>query len=280
MTTTRKILRSKGIRPLKRLGQTFLDDRNMIEKVIAVLDVQRDDVVIEIGAGTGIMTEEIAKKAYKVVAIEIDPYLINILKERLSGYHNVDIVHADVLNFDFSSIHSLLPSGKVKIIGNIPYHISSQILFRLIDYRDNISFMVLMFQKELADRICAYPGSKIYGIPSVLVDMYTVCSCELNVPGQCFYPKPRVTSSVLKLVIRDRPKIDIKDNAFFIKIVRLAFSKRRKVLLNNLRGLLEQGYSEEEISEALQNSGVDGRKRGETLAAVELGALSNALLKL
>jgi 16S rRNA (adenine1518-N6/adenine1519-N6)-dimethyltransferase len=280
MTTPGKILRNKGIRPLKRLGQTFLDDRKMIEKILAVLDVQRDDVVIEIGAGTGVMTEKIAKKAFKVVAIEIDPYLINILKEILSDYHNVDIVHADVLNFDFSSIHSLLPSGKVKIIGNIPYHISSQILFRLIDYRDNISFMVLMFQKELADRICAYPGSKIYGIPSVLVDMYTVCSYELNVPGQCFYPKPRVTSSVLKLVIRDRPKIDIKDHAFFVKIVRLAFSKRRKVLFNNLRGLLEQGYSEEEINEALQNSGVDGRKRGETLAAVELGALSNALLKL
>lgn len=267
------------MRPIKRLGQAFLDDCNMIAKIIAVLDVQENDVVIEIGAGTGVMTEKIAKKAYKVIALEIDPCLIGILEERLSDCHNVDIVHADVLDFDFASIHSLLPSGKAKIIGNIPYQISSQILFRLIDYRDNISFMVLMFQKELADRICAYPGSKIYGIPSVLVDMYTICSCELKVPGQCFYPKPRVTSSVLKLIVRDRPKIDIKDHAFFIKIVKLAFSKRRKILFNNLRCLLEQGYSEDEINEALQNAGVDGRKRAETLTAVQFGALSNALLR-
>jgi 16S rRNA (adenine1518-N6/adenine1519-N6)-dimethyltransferase len=277
MTTPSKILKSKGIRPDRRLGQTFLDDRNMIAKIIAVLDVQKDDAVIEIGAGTGIMTAEIAKKAGKVVALEIDPYLISILEERLSDFKNVDVVHADVLDFDFASIRGNLPSGKIKIIGNIPYHISSQILFRLIDYRDNIFLMVLMFQKELADRICAHPGSKNYGIPSVLVDMYTVCTRELNIPGQCFYPKPMVTSSVLKLVIREKPKIELNNHAFFTKIVRLAFSKRRKVLFNNLRCLSQQGYSEDEINKALQNSGVDGRCRGETLTSVQLGELSNAL---
>jgi 16S rRNA (adenine1518-N6/adenine1519-N6)-dimethyltransferase len=279
MTTPKRILRGKGIRPLRRLGQTFLDDRNMIGKIVTLLDLRQDDVVIEIGAGTGIMTEEIAKIACKVIAVEIDSGLIAVLKERLSGYHNIDIVHADVLKFDFSSVHSpLSSSAKVKIVGNIPYNISSQILFRLIDYRDNISFMVLMFQKELADRIRAHPGSKDYGIPSVLTDMYTVCTCELNIPGQCFYPKPKVTSSVLKMVIRDRPKIDVKDHAFFVKIVRLAFSKRRKILLNNLRDLLMQGYSEEEINRALRNSGIDAKKRGEALTSVEFGVLSNALL--
>lgn len=279
MTTPKRILKTKGIRPLRRLGQTFLDDRNMIGKIVTLLDLRQDDVVIEIGAGTGIMTEEIAKRAYKVIAVEIDSGLIALLEERLAGYHNINIVHADVLKFDFSLAHSpLSSSAKVKIVGNIPYNISSQILFRLIDYRDNISFMVLMFQKELADRIRAHPGSKDYGIPSVFTDMYTVCTCELTIPAQCFYPKPKVTSSVLKLVIRDRPKVDIKDHAFFVKIVRLAFSKRRKTLLNNLRDLLMQGNSEEQINQALRNSGIDVKKRGEALTSVEFGVLSNALL--
>lgn len=279
MTTPKRILKTKGIRPLRRLGQAFLDDRNMIGKIVTLLDLRQDDVVIEIGAGTGIMTEEIAKRAYKVIAVEIDSGLIALLEERLAGYHNIDIVHADVLKFDFSLAHSpLSSSAKVKIVGNIPYNISSQILFRLIDYRDNISFMVLMFQKELADRIRAHPGSKDYGIPSVFTDMYTVCTCELTIPAQCFYPKPKVTSSVLKLVIRDRPKVDIKDHAFFVKIVRLAFSKRRKTLLNNLRDLLMQGNSEEQINQALRNSGIDAKKRGEALTSVEFGVLSNALL--
>jgi 16S rRNA (adenine1518-N6/adenine1519-N6)-dimethyltransferase len=278
MTSPRKILKSKGIRPLKRLGQSFLEDRNVIGKIIRILDVRCDDVVIEIGAGIGIMTEEIAKKASKVIALEIDPCLVEILKERLTDYHNIEVVQADVLAFDFSYVSPFFVGGKVKVIGNIPYHISSQILFRLLDYRKYISCMVLMFQKELADRLTANPGSKEYGIPSVMVDMYTICTRELIIPGLCFYPAPKVMSTVLKMVMRDTPQIDIKNHQFFIKIVRIAFSKRRKTLLNNLKGLIGQGYSEGEITQALVNSGIDGKRRGETLSSIELGILSHAFL--
>ncbi|MCX5854063.1 MAG: rRNA adenine dimethyltransferase family protein, partial [Deltaproteobacteria bacterium] len=153
MTTPRKILESRGIRPLKRLGQSFLGDRNIISKIISILDILCDDVVIEIGAGVGIMTEEIARYAGRVIAIEVDPYMVKILRERLKDYLNVEIVHADILAFDFSSVKHSLTNKKVKVIGNIPYYISSQILFRLIDYRSDISCMVLMFQKDLADRL-------------------------------------------------------------------------------------------------------------------------------
>jgi 16S rRNA (adenine1518-N6/adenine1519-N6)-dimethyltransferase len=278
MTTPRQILESKGIRPLKRLGQSFLEDRNIIRKIIDLLDIQCGDVVIEIGAGMGIMTEQIAKNASKVIALEIDPYMVDILKERLKDDLNVEVIHADILAFDFSSVVPSLSTSKVKVIGNIPYNISSQILFRLIDYRSYISLMVLMFQKELADRICADSGSREYGIPSVLVDMYTTCTRELIIPGQCFYPAPKVMSSVLRMVIRDDPQVDLKDHDFFIKIVRMAFSKRRKTLLNNLRNLTGKGYSEGEITQALQISGIDGRRRGETLSPVEFGTLSNAVL--
>ncbi len=139
--------------------------------------------------------------------------------------------------------------------------------------------MVLMFQKELADRICADSGSKAYGIPSVLVNMYTLCTCELNIPRQCFYPQPKVDSSVLKMIVRKEPHIDLKDHDFFNRIVKIAFAKRRKTLMNNLKVLLKGGYSEEALHEALENSGIDSNRRGETLTAVEYGLLSNALLK-
>lgn len=276
MTTPRKILESRGIRPLKRLGQSFLGDRNIIGKIIGILDIRCDDVVIEIGAGIGIMTEEIARYAGRVIAIEIDPYMVKILRERLKDYLNVEIVHADILAFDFSSAIHSLTNKKVKVIGNIPYYISSQILFRLIDYRSDISCMILMFQKELADRLTAGPGTKKYGIPSVIVGMYTICTREMIIPADCFYPAPKIISAVLKMVVRDTSQIDLNDHELFFKIVRIAFSKRRKTLLNNLKSLTRQGYNEKDVNQALQISGIDGSRRGETLSAVELGTLSNA----
>lgn len=279
MTTPKKILQSKGIRPLRRLGQTFLNDRNAIDKILGVLEIQDDDVVVEIGAGIGIMTEEMAKRARKVVALEIDFSLLEVLKERLAGYQNIEVIRTDVLDFDFSAICSISQVQKVKVMGNIPYNISSQILFRLINYRKCISCMVLMFQKELADRICAHPGSRDYGIPSVLVHMYLTCTRELKVPGTCFYPEPKVMSTVLKMVFRDEPQVALKNHDLFTKIVRIAFSKRRKTLLNNLKSMKGYGYSEERIHGALSNCFVDGGRRAETLTAEEFGAISNALLE-
>ena len=277
MTTVREILTDHGIRPLKRLGQSFLEDRNAINKIIRISNIQEDDIIVEIGAGVGLMTEAIAKQARKVIALDIDPRMVGILKKRMAPYRHVDIVQADVLEYDFSSAIGELPSRKIKVIGNIPYNISSQILFRLLAYRDHISSMILMFQKELADRLIATPGTKAYGVPTVLVSMYLLCSREMAIPRSCFYPKPAVMSSVLKMVIREKPQLDLADHDFFFKIAKTAFAKRRKTLLNNLRGLSLLGYSAMDMANALKNSGIDGARRGETLTALEIGKLSNAL---
>jgi len=277
MTTVRKILTDHGIRPLKRLGQSFLEDRNAINKIIRISNIQEDDIIVEIGAGVGLMTESIAKQARKVIALDIDPRMVGILKKRMASYRHVDIVQADVLEYDFSSAIGELPSRKIKVIGNIPYNISSQILFRLLAYRDHISSMILMFQKELADRLIATPGTKAYGVPTVLVSMYLLCSREMAIPCSCFYPKPAVMSSVLKMVIREKPQLDLADHDFFFTIAKTAFAKRRKTLLNNLRGLSLLGYSAMDMANALKNSGIDGARRGETLTALEIGKLSNAL---
>ena len=276
MTTIRKILRDHGIRPLKRLGQSFLEDINIINKIISISNIQEDDTVVEIGAGVGIMTELIAEKVRKVIALDIDPRMVGILRERLAGYHQVDVIKGDVLKYDFSSVGYELLSRKTKVIGNIPYNISSQILFHLLAYRQHISSMILMFQKELADRLIASPGTKEYGIPTVLVSMYTECFREMVIPRSCFYPEPKVTSAVMKIIIREKPLMDLNDHDFFVKIVKIAFSKRRKTLLNNLRSSPLLGYSEREVVTALKKSGIDGVRRGETLTAEELGKLSNA----
>ncbi|HVO68309.1 MAG TPA: 16S rRNA (adenine(1518)-N(6)/adenine(1519)-N(6))-dimethyltransferase RsmA [Syntrophales bacterium] len=280
MTTVRKILRDRGIRPLKRLGQSFLEDRNVIKKILKISDLREDDTIIEIGAGIGIMTEMIAQVARKVIALEVDPRMVSILKERLVGYHHVDIVQTDVLEYNFRLVNFESPSKKTKVIGNIPYNISSQILFHLLNHRRHISSMILMFQKELADRLVASPGTKEYGIPTVLVSMYTECSREMVIPRSCFYPKPEVTSAVVKIIIRDKPLTDLKDDDFFFKIVKIAFSKRRKTLLNNIRSSQLLGYSESDIATALKKACISGVRRGETLAAEELGKLSNALLQI
>ncbi|MGZ3607450.1 MAG: 16S rRNA (adenine(1518)-N(6)/adenine(1519)-N(6))-dimethyltransferase RsmA [Syntrophales bacterium] len=277
MAIVREILTDHGIRPRKRLGQCFLEDRNAINKIIRISNIQEGDIVVEIGAGVGLMTESIAKVAGKVIALDIDPKMIAILRQRMAPYRHVDIVEVDVLEYDFSSAVGELPSRKIKVIGNIPYNISSQILFRLLAYRSYISSMILMFQKELADRLTATPGTKAYGVPTVLVSMYLVCSREMTVPCSCFYPKPAVMSTVLKMAIREKPQLDLADHDFFFKIAKTVFAKRRKTLLNNLRGLKMLGYSDMDVASALKNSGIDGRRRGETLTAEEIGKLSNAL---
>ena len=277
MATVREILTDHGIRPRKRLGQSFLEDKNAINKIIRISDIQENDIVFEIGAGVGLMTESIAKRAGKVIALEIDPKMVAILRERMAPYHHVEIVQVDVLEYDFSSAVGELSLRKIKVIGNIPYNISSQILFRLLAYRNHISSMILMFQKELADRLTATPGTKAYGVPTVLVSMYLVCSREMTVPQSCFYPKPAIMSTVLKMAIREKPQLDLADHDLFFKIAKAAFAKRRKTLLNNLRGLKLSGYSDMDMENALKNSGIDGARRGETLTAEEIGRLSNAL---
>lgn len=278
-TTVRSILKDYGIHPKKRLGQSFLEDKNIISKIVRIADIQAQDIVVEIGAGLGIMTEQLASQARRLIAIDIDPRMTAILRIRLQDKPQVEIIEQDVLTFDFNSLHNNNnPTKKFKIIGNIPYYISSPILFRLIQYRHQISEMLLLMQKEVADRLTAPPGSKEYGIPSVIIGMYAEATTEMTVAASCFYPPPQVTSTLLKLVTRPATLVELADEKFFSQVVRCAFSQRRKTLLNNLRHLACPPLTEAELIRLLNDLGIDGRRRGETLSAVEFGELSNTLL--
>jgi 16S rRNA (adenine1518-N6/adenine1519-N6)-dimethyltransferase len=277
MTTPLTILRQRGIRPRKHLGQSFLQDQNITNKIIEFADIQPDETIVEIGAGLGIMTSLMAAKARRVIALDVDPEMIQILKERLQGLDHVQVIKTDVLKYDFFSACPPDISDKLKIIGNVPYQISSPLLFRLLDFRRCISSMVLMLQKEVVDRISALPGTKNYGIPSVAVSMFCRTERLMDVPASCFYPEPKVVSSILKMSVRERPLIELRDEALFRQIVRLAFAKRRKTLMNNFRNIHLPGYSPEGMLSALQASGIDGMRRAETLSAKEFGLLTKRL---
>ena len=275
MQNPRAILAKYQIRPLKRLGQSFLSDPNIIRKIIEVSDIRRDETVVEIGAGLGVMTALMARRAERVIALEIDRALIPVLHEELKKYDNVEILHVDALKFEFRS----RGGATFKVVGNIPYNISSQILFRLLEARDHISSMVLMFQKEVAERLVAGPGSKTYGILSVIVRLYTVPAIVFNVSPQCFYPRPKVESAVVRMDIPEKPLVEVDDDAFLLTVVRSAFSKRRKTILNNLKAPSRIGLRSEALLEVLDSLGIDPARRAETLAPEDFVRLSNALSK-
>ncbi|MBW2631360.1 MAG: ribosomal RNA small subunit methyltransferase A [Deltaproteobacteria bacterium] len=276
MESPLKILKRHRIRPVKRLGQSFLVDNNITSRIVDASKIGGDDTVVEIGAGLGAMTSMIAERAKKVIALEIDPKLVNVLNEELKEISNIEIIHKDVLRYDFSS--PLGGNEKIKVIGNIPYNVSSQILFRLIEFRDHISSATLMFQKEVADRIAAAAGTKEYGILSVIIPMYAVLSTIMTVPSACFHPKPKVDSSVLKMDMRKRSLFELSDHDIFLKTVKAAFSKRRKTLANNLKGMDTVCSREMNVSSLLVEAGIDGRRRGETLTVEEFGRLAETIL--
>jgi 16S rRNA (adenine1518-N6/adenine1519-N6)-dimethyltransferase len=270
MNSVRRILAQYDIRPRKKLGQSFLEDMNMTHRIAALSQVEADETVVEIGAGLGFLTEELERRSGRVIALEIDPRLLEVLAERFAGHEKVEIVAGDVLDYDFASAD---PGRKVKVVGNIPYNISSQILFRLIGFRTSISSMVLMFQKELAERIMAPPGKKNYGIPSVMLARYGSTTREATVPPTCFYPAPSVASTVLRIVMHDVYETG-EEATMFMTTVRASFAKRRKTLWNNLR---YAGIPEDLLEKILMQAGIDGSRRAETLSVEEYSRLAAEL---
>jgi len=281
MNAVREDLARHGIQPRKRLGQSFLGDRNVIRKIAGLARLSGEDTVVEVGAGLGYLTEELEKGAGRVVALEIDARLAGLLREKFSGREKVEIVEGDVLKYDFASAAA---SGRIKVVGNLPYYLSSQILFRLLRYRRSISLMVLMFQKELADRFMAPPGGRDYGIPSVILARYAETTREITVPPACFHPRPEVVSAVLRIAVKEGEGGAVPeapeapetrdDEGVFVATVRAAFARRRKTLANNL---LAAGFAPDVLEGAFGRAGIDGVRRAETLGADEFGRLAGEL---
>jgi len=276
--TPKEILNHYAIKPRKKFGQSFLIDQGSIERIARIADVEQSDLVVEIGAGIGVLTERLAQKADRVIAVELDHQLVEVLKDRLSQYQNVEIHHVNILRFDFRKIAGS-ENQKIKVVGNIPYNISSPLLFYLLSFKDVIHSFTLMMQKELIERLVASPGSKSYGVPSVILQMFATMEKIINVPAAYFYPVPKVESSVMTGIFNKQSRIQLNDEDYFIKVVRDSFAQRRKMIFNNLkRSTLMKGLEESVLKESLSLASIEGQRRAETLTVDEFGNLSNILM--
>ncbi len=273
MPSAKELLKKHNIIPRRRLGQSFLIDPNIHRKIAILSEAQGSDVILEIGSGLGILASLLSPFVDRVLALEIDPSLVSVLKAE-SSERNIEIIHQDFLQYDLNEPFARF-GKKIKVIGNIPYYLSSEILFRLLDHRELIVLCVLMFQKEVADRISAKTGSKEYGITSVAISTFATVSREFVVPASCFHPKPKVDSAVVKIVFRDQPAFELADPQLFRRVVRCAFAHRRKTLHNNLKD--SRLAPLDALESIFEQTGIDGRRRAETLSPEEFGKLSNYL---
>lgn len=262
----------------KRYGQNFLVDEHVLDKIISSADVSEDDFVIEIGPGIGTMTQYLAESAWKVLAIEIDKELIPILGETLKEYDNVSVLNADVMKCDLGKIIEEKSEGhNVKVVANLPYYITTPIIMYLLENKLPIKSITVMVQKEVADRMQCGPGSKEYGALSLAVQYYADAYIAANVPPNCFMPRPKVGSAVIRLTVYDKPKVNVNDERIMFKIIRGAFNQRRKTLVNAVSNFEDLDYSKETILGALNQMGISETIRGEALSLEQFAELSNIL---
>lgn len=262
----------------KKYGQNFLIDTHVLDKIIRAANIRDEDLVLEIGPGIGTMTQYLCEHARRVVAVEIDHALIPILEDTLKQYQNVEIIHGDILKIDIHKIVQEKNQGRpMKVVANLPYYITTPIIMGLFESHVPIESITVMVQKEVADRMGMGPGSKEYGALSLAVQYYAKPELVANVPPNCFMPRPRVGSAVIRLVRHDVPPVQVEDEKFLFKIIRASFNQRRKTLVNGLNNAEEIPLSKEQIERSIEELGFSSSVRGETLDLKQFAALSNLM---
>ena len=272
------LMKRHNFRCRKSMGQNFLADANIVNKIISSASVEKNDVVVEIGPGLGVITQAAAVMAKSVIALDLDRSLPPILEETLQGLDNVHVVTGDAMetNFDDMVKGIVGHGGQYKIIANLPYYITTPLIMHLIKSRFNMSLCVVMVQQEVAERMAALPGGKDYGALSVAVQYHTEVQYLFKVPRTVFIPKPEVDSAVVMLTTRPRPPVETPDEELFFKIVRGSFGQRRKTLLNSL-GSAFSDIPREKLKGLLQNAGIDPLRRGETLNLEEFAGIAREI---
>ena len=272
---TAEVIKKNEFAFKKKFGQNFLVDDRVLQRIVAGAGITKEDRVLEIGPGIGTLTQALCEAAGEVRAVEIDRDLIPILKETLSDYDNVEIINADVMDLELSSVFS----GSFKVVANLPYYITTPIIMRLFESGADIESITVMVQKEVADRMQAAPGGKDYGALTLSVAYNAEAEIIANVPPNCFMPRPEVSSAVIRLKRHEKPPVAPKDPAYMFSVIRAAFSQRRKTLLNALSNDRSLGVTKELISEALSELGLDQRIRGERLSLSQFSGLSDLLFE-
>ena len=263
-----------GITMSKKLGQNFLIKRTVVDQIVAAADLGPDDQVLEVGPGIGTLTQGLAQSGARVKAIELDQRLLEVLDKTLESYDNVDIIHGDVLKLNVPEIMDHKP---FKVVANLPYYITTPIIMSLLEAKLPIERLVVMVQREVALRMVAQPGTKDYGALSVAVQYYTEPDIVLEVPPKAFMPAPAVTSAVIRCRLRQKPPVHVDDERIFFRVVKAAFAQRRKTFSNSMK---TTGLSKEQIAVILEQAGIDGQRRGETLGLREFADLANVWCQL
>ena len=262
----------------KKFGQNFLIDTHVLDKIIRAAEITKDDFVLEIGPGIGTMTQYLACAAGKVAAVEIDRSLIPILEDTLDGYDNVRIINNDILKVDIAKLAEEENGGKpIKVVANLPYYITTPIIMGLFEKHVPLKSITVMVQKEVADRMQTGPGSKDYGALSLAVQYYAEPYIVANVPPNCFMPRPKVGSAVIRLERYEKPPVEVLDEKLMFRIIRASFNQRRKTLANGLKNSPELDFSKEEIEAAILSLGKGASVRGEALTLEEFAQLSDEL---
>lgn len=280
----RRLGKHFGFKMDKSLGQNFLNDPEVLEDIAAGCGAGPDDLIIEIGPGMGFLTMALAERAGKVLAIEIDERLIPILEKNLAFYNNIEVINQDVLKVDLNALieeHRVLSDGRrlpnVKVVGNLPYYITTPILMGLLEAHIDAKNITVMIQKEVADKILAAPASKPYCVLTVMLAYYGKASLVRDVPAELFVPRPKVDSAVVTLDILADRGAHAEDEALLFKVIKAGFSQRRKTLSNSLEG---GGFGKEKVKTALEAAGIDPKRRAETLSLQEFADIANELYKL
>lgn len=272
--------RSKeGFRHSKSLGQNFLQDMSIVQEIVEGSQVDRDTLVIEIGPGQGVLTAELAEAAGRVMAVELDDRLIPELRARFIAYNNVEIIHQDILECDVAALVARGREGygltKARVIGNLPYYITTPIITKLITGRLPIESVTAMMQKEVAERLMAGPGTSKCGAITYQVQYYTEVSKICDAGRDAFYPVPKVDSAVLRMDIRREPPVQVRDEKAFFRCVKAGFALRRKTLLNSLSAA--EGMEKEEIRRVLEKAGISPERRAESLSMEEFARLADSM---
>ena len=262
----------------KKYGQNFLIDTHVLDKIIRAAEISSDDFVLEIGPGIGTMTQHLAEAAREVAVVEIDDKLIPILEETLKEYENVTIIHGDILKVDIEGLVQEKNQGRpVKVVANLPYYITTPIIMGLLEGRAPVDSITVMVQKEVADRMKVGPGTKDYGALSLAVQYYARPEIVANVPPNCFIPRPKVGSAVIRLTRHQTPPVQVQDEDFLFRIIRASFNQRRKTLVNSLNNSPELQLTKEQVTKALEQMGLPAAVRGETLTLEQFAELTELL---
>ena len=249
----------------KHLGQNFLYDPSILDNIIQASGLAGEDTVVEIGPGPGRLTRKLAEIVKRLIAIELDPELYDRLRGDFIAYRNVEIIHADALKFPFGTI------GEFKVVANIPYYITTPIIFRLLDAKEHLKSMTLTIQKEVAERIVAEPGGRDYGVLTIMIQYFAQPELKFIIPKEAFRPIPKVDSALVHMKILEQPRVVVRDEKVFFRLVRTAFSQRRKTLSNSLKGFGG------DIRAVMISAGIDPQRRPETLSLEEFGRLADTI---